>query len=201
MLITSVEGPRDIKYTDLRPAAKLRKPTKNSHAVAVLNFAVTFCTMATTVWNWRPPNRKVWWNHGHSHLFLPKQKWTAYVRHILYTHVWGVYSANHSLVTSVLILRRQEGKALKTWDDFVCFTFGYPSLLMANTHKIIPINVCMLNTSHCDSVYTPNGSFIWITSVERTKSSIVQSPPPPYPPRCQQYERITGQVRFSSNYT
>jgi len=75
VLITSVKSPRGIKYTSLRPSGKLRKPTKNSHAVAVLNFAVTFCTMATAVWNWRP-TRKVWWNHGHSHLFLPKQWWT-----------------------------------------------------------------------------------------------------------------------------
>lgn len=104
-------------------------------------------------------------------------------------------------VTSILILGRKEGKALKTLDDFICFTFGYPSLFIAHIHKIIPINVCMLNTSHCGSVYTPDDSFICSTSVERTRSSLVQSPPPPPPPRCQQYERITGQVRFSSNYT
>jgi len=70
------------------------------------------------------------------------------------------------------------------------------------TLKKIPINICMPSTSHCDSVYTPNGSFICITSVERTSSSLVQSPPPPPPPtRCQQYEKITGHVRFSNNCT
>lgn len=47
-------------------------------------------------------------------------------------------------VTSILILGRKEGKALKTLDDFICFTFGYPSLFIAHIHKIIPINVCML---------------------------------------------------------
>lgn len=43
---------------------------------------------------------------------------------------------------------------MKTLDGLICFTFGYPSLFIAHTYKIIPINVCMFNTEHRDSVYT-----------------------------------------------
>lgn len=94
---------------------------------------------------------------------------------------------------------RRKGSENLEW--FYMFHLRLPFTFYC-THKIIYMNVCMLNAAHRDSVYTPNGSFVWITSAERTSSSLVQSlPPPPPPPRCQQYERITNQVRFPSNNT